>query len=95
MEELNLRLDELAEKAKTLSIQFVELQEAYERMVLENKDLKIKVEEQEKNILELKNNITLLKVSSSAHSISGPDESKKKIDDMVREIDKCIALLNR
>jgi len=95
MNEVISLLDGLMEKAKVLTIQYEELQQVYEKIVEENKGLRLKIEDQEKRILELQKNITLLKVSSSAHTISGADESKKKINDMVREIDKCIALLNK
>ncbi len=64
----------------------------------------------EKNILGLKNEIELLKQEKSelsrkneqlrlaTHLLSGVDENreaKQKINKLVREIDKCIALLNK
>jgi len=64
----------------------------------------------EQNILDLKNEIELLKREKSelsrkneqlrlaTHLLSGVDENreaKQKINKLVREIDKCIALLNK
>ena len=64
----------------------------------------------EQNILSLKNEIELLKQEKSelsrkneqlrlaTHLLSGVDENreaKQKINKLVREIDKCIALLNK
>jgi chromosome segregation ATPase len=64
----------------------------------------------EKNVLSLKNEIELLKKEKSeisrkneqlrlaTHLLSGVDENreaKQKINKLVREIDKCIALLNK
>ena len=64
----------------------------------------------EKNVLDLKHDIELLKQEKSelsrkneqlrlaTHLLSGVDENreaKQKINKLVREIDKCIALLNK
>ncbi|HSO86220.1 MAG TPA: hypothetical protein VLQ91_06695 [Draconibacterium sp.] len=64
----------------------------------------------EKNVLDLKHEIELLKKEKSelgkkneqlrlaTHILSGVDENreaKQKINKLVREIDKCIALLNK
>jgi hypothetical protein len=64
----------------------------------------------EKNVLDLKHEIELLKQEKSelsrkneqlrlaTHLLSGVDENreaKQKINKLVREIDKCIALLNK
>ena len=64
----------------------------------------------ENNLLDLKNEIELLKKEKSelgkkneqlrlaTHILSGVDENreaKQKINKLVREIDKCIALLNK
>lgn len=64
----------------------------------------------EQNILDLKNEIELLKQEKSelsrkneqlrlaTHLLSGVDENreaKQKINKLVRDIDKCIALLNK
>ena len=64
----------------------------------------------EKNVLNLKHEIELLKKEKAelgqkieqlrlaTHILSGVDENreaKKKINKLVREIDKCIALLNK
>jgi hypothetical protein len=75
----------------------------FERVENEKKEL-------EKNVLDLKHEIALLQEEKSeisrkneqlrlaAHLLSGVDENreaKQKINRLIREIDKCIALLNK
>jgi cell division protein FtsL len=49
----------------------------------------------QKTINELQNKIKLLKIAKSAETKEGAVDAKLKINEMVREIDKCIGLLNR
>ena len=64
---------------------------------LEQKEekLTITVEQHKLTIKELEEKNSLLKVSKSLESIDDSDDVKKKITRLVREIDKCIGLLNR
>jgi hypothetical protein len=55
-----------------------------------------KLTDQRTFIEELEEKNKILKLSSSINNDSESDKSsKKKINDLVREIDKCIALLNK
>lgn len=58
-------------------------------------DLKQLTENQHKKIIELENNINLLKIAKSLEPGKGTVEAKVKINELVREIDRCIGLLNK
>jgi uncharacterized protein YpbB len=51
-------------------------------------------EQQQKTINELKDKIKLLKIAKITETKEGAVDAKLKINEMVREIDKCIGLLN-
>jgi chromosome segregation ATPase len=54
------------------------------------------LEQKEESIDDLKEKNRILKISASLNQVDGSDKSsKKQINDLVREIDKCIALLNK
>jgi hypothetical protein len=58
-------------------------------------DSVINLNQKDKNIDELKEKNKILKISSSLNNDGSDKSSKKQINDLVREIDKCIALLNK
>jgi chromosome segregation ATPase len=61
----------------------------------ENEDLKALVSKQTEQISELENKIKMLKIAKSLEQTGeGNTEVKRKITEFVKEIDKCIALLN-
>ena len=66
-----------------------------QRLFDENQELKGIIEEQENKIKELKEEIQKVKLAKSLESESGPNDAKMKINELVREIDKCIGLLNQ
>jgi hypothetical protein len=74
----------------TRSIEQINIQSA------ENKELKIKLHKAEKEIIEINKKYDTLKIAKSMLD-SGDDkhDAKIRVNKMVREIDKCIALLNR
>ena len=95
-EEDNLLLNDLKANTQQLFQEFRKLEN--ETKLLENKvlDLKSEIELLEKDKLELSQKNEQLKIAT--HLLSGVDENreaKQKINRLVREIDKCIALLNR
>lgn len=82
LENLISRLDDLENQNLTL---FQKLSDS--TLILEQKD---------QSINDLKEKNRILKISSSLNQVDGKDKSsKKQITDLVREIDKCIALLNK
>ncbi|NQU51840.1 MAG: hypothetical protein HQ522_04815 [Bacteroidetes bacterium] len=95
-EEDNLLLNDLKANTQRLFQEFRNLEN--ETKLLENKvlDLKLEIELLEKDKSELSRKNEQLKIAT--HLLSGVDENreaKQKINRLVREIDKCIALLNR
>ena len=61
-----------------------------------NDDLSLDIQKKEKEILSLNDKIKLMNISKSVDvSEEGVKESRLKINKYVREIDKCIALLNK
>ncbi len=79
------KIIDLYKKSKTENIQLLKVKED---LIKTNK-------EQEKIIHELKNKNELIKVSKNLQLTEKDKNAKSKIDEFVREIDKCIALLNK
>jgi len=71
------------------------LKENLQRSQDEIQELKTINEQNQKTINELKDKIKLLKIAKSTETKEGAVDAKLKINEMVREIDKCIGLLNR
>ena len=73
------------------------LQKEKEEILEENTNLKLEVLERDKNIKSLEEKIKLMRITRSVgdHDIEINKESRQKINEYVREIDKCIALLNK
>jgi predicted nucleic acid-binding Zn-ribbon protein len=86
---LNRKLDELLDRHTTLKHEVTELKSG-------NKALKGLLEEREEKMRELEIKYERIKLSGA---LLGEGESaleaKKKITELVREIDRCVALLNR
>jgi len=86
---LNRKLDELVDRYNNLKGEITSLKngnEALERMLHEREE---KLKELEIKYERVKLSGALLGEGENAH------EAKKKITELVREIDKCVALLNR
>ena len=86
---LNRKLDELLTKYSTLKAEAEELRKGNEALgrMLQDRDDKIK--ELETKYERIKLTGALLGEGENA------SEAKKKITELVREIDRCVALLNR
>jgi len=86
---LNRKLDELFNRFNNLKMEAAELKRGNEvlKTMLQDKDVKIK---------ELETKYERVKLSGALLGNDGnATEAKKKITELVREIDKCVALLNR
>lgn len=73
------------------------LKKEKEEILEENKTLKSEVKDRDKDIKRLEEKIKLLRItkSVSAQDVEKNKESRQKINEYVREIDKCVALLNK
>ncbi|MGM0530219.1 MAG: hypothetical protein ACQER7_02570 [Bacteroidota bacterium] len=79
------KLMELYERSKSHNIQLQE----------ENENLKKELERKKAEIAGYEEKYNNLKLAKSLASAESPHEAKIKINRIVREIDKCIALLNK
>ena len=86
---LNRKLDELFNKYNNLKAECIELRTG-------NEALKFQLQEREARLKELEIKYERIKLSGAllGEGENAP-EAKKKITELVREIDRCVALLNR
>lgn len=89
-------IDDLKQKFQSLRERLVEQKTSNEKLNAENTSLDDKLREQEEEIKELKQQNNTLKLAK-AFTAEGEEsqDAKLQINRIVREIDKCIALLNR
>jgi predicted nucleic acid-binding Zn-ribbon protein len=86
---LNRKLDELLNRYTNLRTEVAELKNG-------NEDLKAKIQDRDIKIKELEIKYERVKLSGALLGEGeNASEAKKKITDLVREIDRCVALLNR
>jgi uncharacterized coiled-coil DUF342 family protein len=86
---LNRKLNELINKYNSLRTELSELKNG-------NEELKVKLHERDERIKELEVKYERVKLSGALLGDGGnAGEAKKKLTELVREIDKCVALLNR
>jgi predicted nucleic acid-binding Zn-ribbon protein len=86
---LNRKLDELFSRYSNLKTEIAEIKNG-------NEELKSALQEREVRIKELETKYERIKLSGAL--LGGGEntqEAKRKITDLVREIDRCVALLNR
>ena len=89
-------VDDLKKKIKLLAEKLETQKESNSKLAAENSDLEDKLREKDKEINELKQQTNTLKLSKAFLSENGESqEAKLQINKIVREIDRCIALLNR
>jgi len=86
---LNKKLDELFDRYNSLKTECASLKNV-------NEDLGRSIQEREARIKELENKYERIKLSGALLG-EGENavEAKRKITELVREIDRCVALLNR
>ena len=86
---LNRKLDELLNRYSGLKSEVADLKNG-------NEVLKAMLHERDEKIKELESKYERIKLSGALLGDGGnAPEAKKKITELVREIDKCVALLNR
>ena len=86
---IEAKLEKLIEKLGRIQLEKSDLQ-------VDNDTLNSKLEEKERKIIALQDKVKLMNISKSV-DIDKDDlkATKLKINEYVREIDKCIALLNK
>lgn len=84
---IGLKIQKLIERQKEL----IEKVEKYQKEIQELNKIH---GEQKNEIIQLKDQYKILKLSKTLETKEGAVEAKAKINELVREIDKCIGLLN-
>jgi predicted RNase H-like nuclease (RuvC/YqgF family) len=95
---VEVNLEELKIKVQKLINSHLELTRENKNLKLYNHELKQKVEEQKNKISELEDKNKVIKLSQAING-NGSDQNardmKLKINEYIREIDKCLALLHK
>ncbi|WP_297093596.1 hypothetical protein [uncultured Draconibacterium sp.] len=95
-EEDHLLLNDLKRNTKQLFEKYNELEQKNKMLSKQVENLKQEIELMEHEKIELGRSYEQLKVANRILSERDENgEAKQKIDFLIREIDKCIALLNR
>ena len=89
-------VNKIETKLSSLIIRYNEIKEANKSLSEQNSLLEENISLQKKKIDDLNEKVRILNISKSI-DVTETDliSTKKKIDEYVREIDKCIALLNK
>jgi predicted nucleic acid-binding Zn-ribbon protein len=89
-------IERLHNKLESLLVNYQQLKEELNASTERVDDLSKRLEVQNQTIQQLNDKNKVLKLSSSIQDEQGDNKAaKQKINELVREIDKCIALLNK
>ncbi|MEI9921260.1 MAG: hypothetical protein WDO14_21120 [Bacteroidota bacterium] len=95
-EVLKTNLNGLERKILVLINEHKALKEEVRSLKLENHDLKSSLKGRDDQLINFKNQIKITKIVDNINPEDGSvTELKKKVDEYIREIDKCIAHLSR
>lgn len=95
MASADILVNDIAEKVKKLITRHNNLITDHSELLEKQKSLLETLENQNNLIEQLKEKNRNLKIAKSVKLEEGNGEVKNKIDELVREIDKCIGLLNK
>lgn len=95
MPEINELVDGIHAKVKRLIILNNDLNSENGLLKKKQTELLREIGDQKTEIENLKEKYNFLKIAKSVKHSEGNAEIKKKIEELVREIDKCIGLLNK
>ena len=87
-------INELNEKIERLIKLYISSLDKNREMEAETKELQNRIERMKSENIKLHEEIKTLKVATAISTGEGSSEAKNRISQLVREIDKCIALLN-
>src|SRR5688500_5138938 len=95
-EVLKTNLNGLERKLLVLINEHKNLKEEIKNLKTENQDLKAAIRIRDEQIAGFRNQLKITKIVDNLHPEDGSvSELKKKVDEYIREIDKCIAHLSR
>lgn len=93
--EVKEKLERIEEKIKSLGDRYQSAKTDNKRLKVESDVLREKISEQEELIKQLENkNVNLHIARKGVDTSASSDTLRKKIDQYIKEIDKCIELLN-
>ena len=95
MKETDVLIQGVEYKVRKLLSYYTKLKKSNETIQSDFQLLKQDIEKKNNLIDELKQEIQKIKLAKSLESKEGPNEAKIKINELVREIDNCIGLLNQ
>ena len=88
-------VEELKVKVRRLMDLYEDSKSKNLKLQKENDNLKKKLEQKESEIASFEEKYTNMKLAKGLASAESPHDAKIKINRIVREIDKCISLLNK
>ena len=88
-------LDSLTLKVEKLVNQHEAFNQKKTEIINQVEDLRITLDNKEKENKQLKEQIRMIGVSGSVKSFNGSENARSKINELVREIDNCIELINK
>ena len=94
MKDISILVSCVKKKAERLVVKHTALIKENEKISNELEKIKEELTEKSQQVSELNDKVKLLKIAGSVEGES-TKEVKLKINEMVREIDKCIAQINR
>ena len=94
MKELDILVSGIDLKVRNLIDKYQNLQNDHTTLTKEIQELKNQLSEQKEKNHRLDEKIKILKLSKTLETKEGNIEAKLKINELVREIEKCIGLLN-
>jgi len=95
MKDANLIISGLEEKVRNLINEYNSLKIKHKELTQKEVELNKTIEHYKTIIKELEEKNRMLTITRSIESYNDSGEVKLKITELVREIDKCIGLLNR
>lgn len=90
------KLDSIEKRAQQLVAAHVQLKDKYSSLKAEHAELMDLLKEQGAQLEEMESKLKVIKVAKQLGASPDDDKSdlKKKINEYIKEIDKCVALLN-
>ncbi len=95
MDKLSAQVDGITNKLNTILSNYLQLKQQQEELQAKNKVLNAQLEDRQQVITDLEEQLKLLKISKSV-SLSESDNKELKaiIKEIIKEVDKCMAMLN-
>jgi hypothetical protein len=94
MEDLSDLVKGLDIKSRQLALRFKKLKDDYTKLQQKHIETEHSINQQKQTILELEKQLQILTIAKSIPTGKESSTAKKKINELLRELDTCIDLLN-